>query len=500
MLALGADTFGVNVNRVTEGRRSSTSVRRVARNSVVRAVAEIIGKVATFAMFVAIARKLGPRGFGDITFALALTGQLLLLFGFGVDTVLAREASRRPSLLGGLMGNALTLKAIALLPALLITAAVLQLGSYSSEVQIATSLIFLSTAVDVLENAWNAAFQAHERLEFVSALVVFQRLVTGGLVVAVLSAGAGIVAISGVYFVVSVATILLAMWLLRFVASPRWTFDRRKLLPLFRSGFPVGVVILLFTLLLRIDTVLLSLLTNNKEVGIYAAAFRLFEATMFVSWAFSGSLFPWMARKHVESHAQLARGYEAGLVVMLSLLTPIGVAYACLAQPIIHLVYGTNFDAAILPLRLMGLVVVAFGVNSFTSTTLAAHDRPSLMHKALAVVAIQNIAMNVVLIPPYGATGAAISAAVSGLLLGTLSIRQATVALSHVRLLRAAAGPAAGAVAMACAILAFDGPLFVEFAVGGVTYAVVGLIVERAVFPDELSAVFASLRIRTKNA
>jgi O-antigen/teichoic acid export membrane protein len=122
------------------------------------------------------------------------------------------------------------------------------------------------------------------------------------------------------------------------------------------------------------------------------------------------------------------------------------------------------------------------------------------MHKTLGIVALQNIAMNVALIPSYGATGAAVSAAVSGLLLGALSIRQATLALRHVRIVRVFAGPAAGAAAMACAIFAVKGSLFAELAVGGVAYAVIALIVERVVFPEEVAMIFASFRIRAKNA
>ena len=290
-----------------------------------RSAGDIVGKLATFVMFVAIARKLGPTGFGDITFAIALTGQLLLVSGMGVDMLLAREVVRKPSLLGSFMGNTVVVKVFAAVPALLIVVAIVELGGYSNDARIATYLIGLSTAIDVLENTWNAAFQAHERLEFVSAVVVFQRVVTGGLVVAVLAAGEGVIAVSGTFLVVSVATILLAMWLLRFVASPAWSVQRSRLIPLLRAGFPIGLSLLLLTVLLRVDIVLLSLLSGNEEVGIYGAAFRLFEASMFLSWSLSSAMFPWFSRKHLESRARFVRGYEVGLMVLLSLLTPLGV-------------------------------------------------------------------------------------------------------------------------------------------------------------------------------
>jgi O-antigen/teichoic acid export membrane protein len=458
----------------------------------------MIGKIATIAIFVAIARKLGPLGFGDLTFALALTGQLLPIFTFGVDTVLAREVARKPGLLGSFMGNVVVLKLVAAGPALLVAGAVVQFGNYSHDARLATYLIGASVTIDTLENTWNAAFQAHERLEFVSAVIVFQRLVTGGLVLAVLANGAGVIQVSGMFVVGSVAALLFAMWLLRFVASPAWSFQRSRLAPLLRAGIPIGFVLLLLTILLRLDMVLISLIAGNHEVGIYGAAFRLLESTMFVSWSFGAAIFPWLSRKNVESQAQLARGYELGLVVMLALLTPISLGFTLLAKPIIHLFYGTSFDAAITPLRLLGVVVVSYGVNSLTNLTLTAHDRPGLMNRIIVVAVIQNVGMNLALIPPYGATGAALAAAVSGVLLGMLSIWQVARALGHIRLTRIFMGPAVGAGAMALAVFPVRQSLVEGILLGGAAYLAAMLIVERAFFPDDFSRLLGFIRFRAK--
>ena len=480
-----------------DGQDERGSARRVARNAAVRGLGEIIGKFATFAMFVAIARKLGPGGFGDITFALALTGQLLSVFGFGLDMVLVREVARQPRSLGAFMGSGLVLKSLAVFPALLITAAVVEFGGYSSDARLATYLIGLSVAIDTIENAWNAAFQAFERQEFTSAIIVFQRLVTGGLVLVVLAAGAGVIAVSGIFLVTSVATILVAMRLLRFVTAPAWSFRRSRLMPLVRMSVPVGLATLLLTVLLRLDTVLLSLLTNNHEVGIYGSAFRLFESTMFLSWSLHAAIFPWLSRKNIENRTQLARGYEIGLLVMVALLTPIGVAFALLAEPIINLIYGEAFDAAVSPLRLLGVVVVAFGVNTLTNATLAAHDRPGLMHRILLVAVVQNVAMNFALIPFYGPLGAALSAAASGALLALLSVRQATTALGHARPVRMFTAPAVGAAVMALVIFLVHGSLLSGLIFGGTAYVAGLLVVERLLFPDDFAMLVGLARIRT---
>ena len=226
-MSRGADTVSMAMGHLAEAPEAGDAARRMARNAVIRSAGEIIGKFATFAMFVAIARNLGPEGLGDITFAIALTGNLLVVSGFGVDVVLTREAIRNPSLLGSLMGNTVVIKLLLSAPALVIAGLVVALGNYSHDAKIAVVLIGISTLIDTMENSWNAAFQAYERLEFVSMVIVFQRLVSGGLIIGVVAAGGGVIPVSGTFLVVSVATILLAMWLLRFVVSP--SMERRAL-------------------------------------------------------------------------------------------------------------------------------------------------------------------------------------------------------------------------------------------------------------------------------
>ena len=73
------------------------------------------------------------------------------------------------------MSNTLLIKLIMTFPAMLIAAVVVELGDYSSTARIAVYLIGISTVLDTLENTWNAAFQAYERMELVSYVIVFQR-------------------------------------------------------------------------------------------------------------------------------------------------------------------------------------------------------------------------------------------------------------------------------------------------------------------------------------
>ena len=309
---------------------------------------------------------------------------------------------------------------------------------------------------------------------------MFERILTGAAVLALLAMGAGVIPVASVFPVVAAATILLAGLLLRLVTHPEWHVQRDRLLPLVRAGIPIGVVTLLFTVMLKLDTVLLSLLTNSHDVGIYGSAYRLFESTMFLSWSLGAAIFPWFSRVHPERVDELRRGYETSVLVMLGLLVPVGVAFLLLAEPIINVIYGAAYEGAVLPLRLLSFVVVCYGLNAITSNVLTAHDRPGLMHRVLLITLVQNIVMNLVLIPPYGPTGAAMSAAVSGLLLGALTLRQAATALGSIHLTRIFLAPVLGGTAMALVVLLVRADLLQGLLFGIAAYALAFLLAERA--------------------
>lgn len=467
-----------------------TSARRIARNVALRSVGDIVAKLASLVFFVTVARKLGATGFGNFSFALALTGALILASGFGTDTLLTREVARDYDRLPGYLANVVAVKALTSVGALGVAFAVANIGDYSHDTRAAVYLIGAAVAIENLGRTWQAAFQAYERLEFISLSLVVQRVVTAAAAVVVLQLHHGLVAVSLVYLLGSVIGLAVASWSLRrFIVVPRWEFQAARFLPILKAGVPIGLVGLLFSILLRTEPVLLSFLKHaqNTEVGIYSAAFRILEATMFLSWAFGAAMLPWLARSSAAKDARLVRGYEVGLKAIVSILMPVGVALVLLAQPIVDVLYGDKYDASVLPLRILGALTVLYGVNYFTGVTLTAHDRPGLFSRLFAVVIVVDLACNAVLIPPYGAAGAAVSAAVAGALLAVLSLRQVRAAIGPVRIVRTFAGSLAGGAAMAAVVLTSGASLVPALVLGGAVYLAAQIAFERLAYREDLS-------------
>lgn len=461
--------------------------RRIARNAVVRATGEIVAKVASLAFFVVMARELGPSGFGDFMFALSLASVFILAAGFGTEELVAREVARDRERVHTYLANVVAVKVLGSVVLVLALAAIANIGNYSADARWAIYLVGLGVAIENLGRSWHSVFTAFERLEMISISLVIQRTLTAAIGIAVLLSGGGVISVSIVFLGGSIVGLLVATEVMRrFVVSPRWRVDRSRWIPLLRAGVPIGLATLIFTILLKVDAALLGFLAggeDNSEVGVYAAAFRVIEATLFISWAFSASILPWLSRR--QDAGEVARGYEFGLKAITGVLTPIALIFVLLASEIVDLLYGAGYEDAVLPLQLLGVLTLLYGVNTLASTVLVSRDRPQDFTRIVAVVAVENIVLNVLTIPHYGADAAAFNAALSGLLLAVLSVAVVWRKIGSIRLIRAFGAPVVGGAAMAAAVLPASLPLVPAGALGLAVYAVAALGFEHLAFPDD---------------
>ena len=468
--------------------------RRVARNVLVRSVAEVVAKAASLAFFVVLARELGTEGYGEFMFALALTGALLLAAGFGTDELIAREAAREHAHAPRYLADVATLKTATAAGLLIVALAIVFAGDYSADARLATLLVGIGVALEVIAKSWQSIFQAYERLDLASACVILQRCVTAAVGIVILLAGGGLVGAAAVFAAGSLLGLAAAEFGVRRILGVRRARPSlARGLRLLKLGVPIGVAGLLFTLLLRVDVMMLSFLGSNAEVGIYSAAFRLVEGCQFLSWIFGGAMLPWLARG--SGAASLRRGFMLGLKFEAAMLVPIALVFTCFAGPIIDLLYGAEFAGSVLPLQLLGLTVAFYGLQSFSGIVLIARDAPGTMTKVVAFVALQNVVCNAVFIPLAGADGAAAVQLSSHVLLALLAVRAASRRTGGLQAGRALAGPALAAAALVAVALLVPLPALVSGALALLAYAGVLAAVELGAHREDVHAYLRALPV-----
>jgi O-antigen/teichoic acid export membrane protein len=139
------------------------------------------------------------------------------------------------------------------------------------------------------------------------------------------------------------------------------------------------------------------------------------------------------------------------------------------------------------PLRWLGVTTVFYGLNMLASTLLVARDRPLDFARICAVVVVLNISLNLILIPPLGATGAALAAAISSVALALMGAYRIAGLTGRLRVRRSFAGPVAAGAAMAATMLGAPLPPVPEAALGSAVYLLVLYLVEHRLFPDDFA-------------
>lgn len=157
------------------------------------------------------------------------------------------------------------------------------------------------------------------------------------------------------------------------------------------------------------DVLIVSALTGSREAGIYAAASRFITTGTLVEASMRVALAPMISsRLAVGDRRGVEELYQSATQWIIAFSWPLYVALACFADVLLS-VFGPGFSDGAPALRLLAiamLVATATG-NSQTILLMSGRSGWQLVNKSLAL--ILNIILNLLLVPRYGAIGAAVA-------------------------------------------------------------------------------------------
>jgi O-antigen/teichoic acid export membrane protein len=162
----------------------------------------------------------------------------------------------------------------------------------------------------------------------------------------------------------------------------------------------------------RIDQVILGLLAAEQALGVYAVAVNASEILFYLPAAVATAMLPAVAAADVG--LQVERTLRAFRCV--AVVTVAGaVAAAALGPLLVPVVFGDAYRAAVGPFLWLLASAPGYAACAVFSSGLLASSSPSLSSLGPAVALVVTVALDLLLIPAHGATGAA--AAASGALL-----------------------------------------------------------------------------------
>jgi O-antigen/teichoic acid export membrane protein len=199
------------------------------------------------------------------------------------------------------------------------------------------------------------------------------------------------------------------LWRLRFFSG--WGLPS---LPLAREICAYGargqVGGLLSLVNLRLDVAILGALAGPAVLGVYAVASKYAELLRLPGLAVTYVLYPAFARRQPHD----ARARTRSLIPAAAWLNAAGAVPVALAAGIVlPLLYGHAFAAAVVPAWILLVGLVGESVTGLVTAYLYGVRRPGLNSLAIGVGVAVTVVVDLLLIPPFGAVGAAVASAAS---------------------------------------------------------------------------------------
>jgi O-antigen/teichoic acid export membrane protein len=385
-----------------------TAGGKLIRGTVFRVLAYGVGVVLGVVSAALITRHLGSGDFGryiTVVSVIAVAAGLsdAGLLNIGIREYSVREGRDRGELLRNLFGMRLVVTSIGTALAVAFSIA----AGYSSEMVVGTAVAGLALLVTTFQQTLAIPMSSELRLGWLSTLDVVRQLAMVVAVVALVVAGAGLLAFLAAQLPVALVVLAVTALLIRRTVSVRPAAAVGEWLRLGRVVLPYATANAVGVLYGYLAVILLSLVSTPEETGWFGAAFRVFLVLAGIPALLVASAFPILARAARDDHARLA--YASQRLWDISLIVGSGLALATLvgAPVAIRVVAGSEFEPSVDVLRVQAAALLpsfVFGVWGFALLALARY-RGLLIANAVALA--MSAAVTLALAPPFGAFGAA---------------------------------------------------------------------------------------------
>jgi len=393
-------------------------VGTVGRNVALQFTDRLVRLSVGFVVNVWIVRYLGPDGVGLLGFAQSLVAFAAIAAEIGLESILIRELVRRPGDAQSLLATGAAMRLAGSAVAMLLaggTVLLLRPGDQS-----AFALVLVLASVTCFQAMDVVGFWFQSRARFAPLLIARGAafLVASAAKIGCLVAGASLeqlaVAIALEGWLAALALALAYRW--GGGTWRGWRVDMAEAARLWHGAWPLMLNSAALVAAARFDQVIITQLRGPAENGLYAAAQRLFEIVHIIPAAVAAAVAPELIRAHARSRdahlEQLARLFQRLVWAAIA----IAAVVSSLSGWIVPRLFGEAFRASgpVLALLVWAAPALFLGVAQSNWFIVERDTRGLLVRSAVAAIVL--VGLDLLLVPRYGARGAAMAVIIANTL------------------------------------------------------------------------------------
>lgn len=178
-------------------------------------------------------------------------------------------------------------------------------------------------------------------------------------------------------------------------------------------SIPLFFTSICFLVATEVDTVMLGLLSTDTEVGIYAVAKQITIKLPHISLAIAMGTMPIFAKLNKDNKEELTKLFYKLLKNNAMIFMVIILFILLLSKYFIPLIFGNEYNASVFPLQILTVYVLVFSFSIYIDSFLDYQKLAKKRAVNFSVTMLLNLTLNLILIPEYGAIGAATATSIS---------------------------------------------------------------------------------------
>ena len=396
------------------------------RDSVFSLITTVVRLATGLVLFIVLAHVWGPERFGTFMYPFTIAGILVKVVDYGFLLQVTRDVGRDLSTAHATMSRANGAKLLLAVPAASVAYVISVLLPGGEGFGPLLAILFVDAVANSFLLLLNVPLRAQRRFDEEARIAALGNALVFSAVATAVLMGAGPLAAAGVMASCRAISLLFSWGAYRRLVgrAPDAIVERASLRTSLWKGLPFGVHATVGTLNMQVDTLMVQHFLGAGSVGLYQAGIRILLGSLLVADALNGVYLSAMARS---SHDRVALN-RLGERMTRQLLTVGLFGFGCILAVgplVVRLLFGGRYDALAPLLPLFGLLAfIRYGGVSY-GTLLTLADRQTVRVLAVCGVMVLGLALNALLIPRFGLTGAVIASITGHLVLYGVYVRAA---------------------------------------------------------------------------
>ena len=197
------------------------------------------------------------------------------------------------------------------------------------------------------------------------------------------------------------------------IAYPSLQFDMGPYRHLLRAAFPFALSSIFIFFYNSVDVILISIIKGDAMTGIYSGASSFVQIFLLIPSYFVGAILPQLSKYGSENPRVWNRIFQRMAKYLLIMALPIAVGLVLLSNDFVGQILGSEYKDASVILQVISWVIIITFMNHGFSNALISIDQETALLRVTAMGMVLNLVCNLMLIPPLGALGAAVTSVLS---------------------------------------------------------------------------------------